>query len=381
VALLGSWLFGSPPLAPVGIALLVAGTGALAWRRLAARSVGLERRLGAARLVEGDELVVALRLTGRGRRWGRAVAHETVGGLGELRVPLVRGRGELRVPGVPRGRREVGPARVVLEDPLGLERAEAVAPSAGAVVVRPRVEVLESVFTDGGADGFGGLRARLRRPAGTELHSVRDYREGEPLRLVHWPTTARRGELTVLDLQDAPRDQVVVVLDGDPRGVAGAAGRTSFDEAVRVVASLVRASAARRRPVAVAGAGHGAEILCVTDLGVSWETLLDVLASVDPDEHRALSALLADPRLGPTRSAELVLVTCRPEALDVPAVRARPPGAVVLIDAPTYAGAAPSPAAAPLLRLSGEGTPVAVVRAGLDLATALRGDPGAARIA
>jgi hypothetical protein len=163
--------------------------------------------------------------------------------------------------------------------------------------------------------------------------------------------------------------------------VAGAAGRTSFDEAVRVVASLVRASAARRRPVAVAGAGHGAEILCVTDLGVSWETLLDVLASVDPDEHRALSALLADPRLGPTRSAELVLVTCRPEALDVPAVRARPPGAVVLIDAPTYAGAAPSPAAAPLLRLSGEGTPVAVVRAGLDLATALGGDPGAARIA
>jgi uncharacterized protein (DUF58 family) len=198
---------------------------------------------------------------------------------------------------------------------------------------------------------------------------------------VHWPTTARRGELTVLDLQDAPRDETVVVLDCDPRGVAGPIGRTSFDEAVRVVASLLRAGVRRRRPVALAGAGHGAELLRVTGLDASWEAALDALAAVEPDERRSLAPVLSDPRLAPTRSAELVLVTCRPEALDTGPATGRPLGGVVLVDAPTYAGAPASGSSTALLRVAGEGTPVAVVRAGLDLATALGGVSREARSA
>jgi uncharacterized protein (DUF58 family) len=379
VALAGSWLFGSLVLAPVAIGLLAAALGALLWRRAASRSLGLERRLTTERIVEGDELAIELRLTGGLARLGRAAAHETLGALGEIRVPLSRGRGTLRVTSAPRGRHTVGPARVLLEDPLGLERAEAVAAPAGAVIVRPRTVSLERIFTDGGSFGLDGSRARARRHVGTDLHGVREYREGEPLRLVHWPTTARRGELTVLDMQDAPRDETILVLDCDPRGVAGPIGARSFDEAVRAVASLARACVTRRRAVALVGVADGAA-LRVTAGDPSLEAALDALAAVEPDERRPLATLLSDPRLAPGRT-DVVVVTCRPEALDTAPAWSRPLGGVVLVDAPTYAGRQPSAPATALLRLVASGTPVAVLRAGEDLAAALGGEVPATRSA
>ena len=45
--------------------------------------------------------------------------------------------------------------------------------------------------------------------------SVREYERGESLRKVHWPTTARRGQLMVKELEDSPRDEIAVVLDAD----------------------------------------------------------------------------------------------------------------------------------------------------------------------
>ncbi len=75
---------------------------------------------------------------------------------------------------------------------------------------------------------------------------MREYVEGESLRKVHWPSTAHRGQLMVKELEDAPRDEVAVLLDGDAR--AGDAGE-------------LRHRGARRRldPAGAAcGAGAGA---------------------------------------------------------------------------------------------------------------------------
>lgn len=72
------------------------------------------------------------------------------------------------------------------------------------------------------------------------------------------------------------------------------------------------------------------------------------------------------------RVGEVVLVTPRQERrlLDTLAARAGL-RAVVVIDAPTYAGAAPSRADPGLLALAAQGVPVVVVRAGDDLRAAL----------
>src|SRR5207237_839309 len=80
---------------------------------------------------------------------------------------------------------------------------------------------LERLFSEAGRFARDGSRLLLRRPAGFDLHSVREYEQGESLRKVHWRSTAKRGQLMVKELEDSPRDEVAVVLDADPAAVVG----------------------------------------------------------------------------------------------------------------------------------------------------------------
>jgi uncharacterized protein (DUF58 family) len=379
--LAASWLFGSVAAAVAGTALLAAGLAARAWRRLVARGLTLERHLDAAPLVEGDTLRVELRVRRRLALLGSATARVPVGELGSFDVRLRGGAGSIEVAALPRGRHLVGPVGVVVEDPLVLEHVAASAAADLAVLVRPRPVVLERLFSDGSGHGLGGRRATIRRPSGLELHSLREYQEGEPLRAVHWPSTARRGKLMVRELEDAPRDEVVVVLDGDPAGVAGGRGASSYDEAVRVAASLVRAHAARGRRAVLVVTGATDTVYRLQRLDAEWEGALDVLAAARADATGHLAGALADPRGPAARAPELVVVTARPSQQVAERLLAARRGALVLIDAPTYAGAAPSAADPSLLRLAAGGVPVAVVRKGDDLVVALAGSVSGRRSA
>ncbi len=62
---------------------------------------------------------------------------------------------------------------------------------------------------------------------GDQIRGVRDYVQGDPLRLVHWPATARRGTVVVkeLDLPERPRLELVVDLRGPGEAAENAAER------------------------------------------------------------------------------------------------------------------------------------------------------------
>ena len=121
--------------------------------------------------------------------------------------------GDYVLPGLPRGRYRLDAARLVIEDPFGLERVERRLDAGGAMVVYPRVHDLDRLFSDGGAPGGTGRRLLLSRTSGYDLHSVREYQHGESLRRVDWKSTAKRGKLMVRELEDSPRDEACVVLD------------------------------------------------------------------------------------------------------------------------------------------------------------------------
>ena len=82
-----------------------------------------------------------------------------------------------------------------------------------------------------------GGRVLLRRTAGFDLHSVREYEQGESLRKVHWRTTARRGSSWSRSSRTCPHDEVAVLLDADKAAVVG----ESFDVQVRAAGSILRA--------------------------------------------------------------------------------------------------------------------------------------------
>ena len=96
---------------------------------------------------------------------------------------------------------------------------------------------------------FGTWGDGAPRPAavGDVVRGVRDYVPGDPVRRVHWPTTARRGDLVVKEVEEPGAPQLVVVLDLGGGGAAGeaAAARAAWyaHEALRRGYEVVLATA------------------------------------------------------------------------------------------------------------------------------------------
>jgi uncharacterized protein (DUF58 family) len=364
-----AWVFGSRALYPVGTGLVLAVVVAVGWVRLSSRPVRVSRHGVVRDLVEGDDVWIWLEV----RRTSAVppptlVAHEHPGSLGERRVELAPSWGghhsaRYQLTRVPRGRYAFDAVRLTIEDPFALARAELVQGEPQALVVYPRLVPLDRLFSEGGAHAQEGRRLLLQRPTGFELHSVRDYVHGDSLRKVHWRSTARRGQLMVKELEDAPRDEVAVLLDGDKSATVGG----TFDVAVRAAGSILKAHHRRGRRCALVVNSAARETQAVaTD--ANWRRALEILAGAEPTAHTPAYALLqADGGIA-ARSLELVVVTSR---VDVPLVdrlvqRALSRRGVSLV----YVEPAPGPQPQ-LLRLQAVGIPVAVVRAGEDLAAAL----------
>jgi uncharacterized protein (DUF58 family) len=129
-----------------------------------------------------------------------------------------------------RGRHALGPARLVVRDPLGICRREIIS-NACEVLVLPRVHPMSAAAT-GGLDGEVGARAAVPRGAG-EIDGLRPYRPGAPAARIHWPTVARSGELIEHRLTaDADQRPLVIVDAREPQS------GDALDRAVRAAASL-----------------------------------------------------------------------------------------------------------------------------------------------
>lgn len=374
-----AWVFGSPALVPVAAGLIAAVILAVAWVRLSLRSPALVRSWRERELLEGDEVAIELALEpGPGVALPTAAAEERIGRAGERHVELRRSQrrryvGSYRLLDLPRGRHEFAPVRVVVADPWRLAETAVTVDGRQALAVYPRLVELEALFLDGGGDAGDGRRLMLQRTAGFELYGVRDHQQGESLRRVHWPSTARRRALMVKELEDSPRNEVAVLLDGDPAGAVGEPPDSSFDVAVRAAGSILRAQVRRgRRSVLVLNA-HGRESQAVA-AEADWHRALELLAAVEPDARTPVSTLLAS-GVGPAaRALELVVVTSRPGPALVSRLLERALSrrhvALVHVEASSFAGRERPPEPG-LLRLQAAGVPVAVVRRGDDLAAAL----------
>jgi uncharacterized protein (DUF58 family) len=375
-------VFGSPALYPVAAGLVVAVPLAVAWVRITLRQPHVSRRWLHDDLIERDDVTIKLVLDREpGIPLPNVVAREQIGRLGEQEVEL-RSRGRGRHAGsyllrdVPRGRHRFAPVRLSIADPFGLAEAGLALEEPQALVVYPRLVELERLFFDGGAGPEHGRRLLLRRPVGFDLHSVRDYQQGESLRRVHWPSTARRGALMVKELEDSPRDEVAVLLDGDPAAVAGSPPTSSFDVAVRVAGSILQAQVQRGRRCVLVLNTAGRESQVVSSDGPEWQRALELLAAAEPDARGSAASVLQSTEGPAVRSLELVVVTSRIERplVDRLLERALTRRAVVLVyvEPESFAGAERwrEPA---LLRLQAAGVPLAVVRQGEDLVTALGG--------
>jgi uncharacterized protein (DUF58 family) len=132
------------------------------------------------------------------------------------------------------------------------------------------------------------LHERRRRGAGLDFYGLREYRSGDSLRHVHWPSTARGGRLLVREYEEQLASRIGIVIDAGER--VGKEPSTTFEDAVACAASLL---------VYALESGHPVQLLCD-----SQEGLRHLLDPARVDALDWLAALEADGRRGLARVAE-----------------------------------------------------------------------------
>lgn len=215
----------------------------------AARSrhqLGLVRRVGASVIEVGQAAIVTLDLSNVGRRTGLLLLEEqvpwTLGQRPRFLVGwLATGRSrhvQYSIQSDLRGRYEVGPLLVRASDPFGMLSMFRAFPRTTTVVVIPSVEALPSISPISAGAGVGDDRPRPFT-SGTEADSsVRDYRRGDDLRRVHWPSSARTGELMVRREEQPRQSRCTVFVDNRAIAHRGTGPDSSLERAVTIAASI-----------------------------------------------------------------------------------------------------------------------------------------------
>jgi uncharacterized protein (DUF58 family) len=189
-----------------------------------------------------------------------------------------------------RGRHPLGPLTVVLRDPFGLTNRFAEAGATGDIVVLPHIEPLTGGRPPGNGVGAEGEIPFMIALHGEDDQSIREYRDGDDLRRIHWPATARTGDLMVRQEDRPARRRAMILLDPRAGAHQGHGAASSFEWAVSAAASVV---------AHLAGLGYATHLICS-------ETVHDGQAAMTTDADHALD-VLAEAETGPELElAELV---------------------------------------------------------------------------
>jgi hypothetical protein len=174
-----------------------------------------------------------------------------------------------------RGRHTLGPLTVQLRDPFGLTTRFVEVGEPTELLALPRTDPLGTARPRGTGLGADGEIPHMVALHGEDDQSIREYRDGDDLRRIHWPATARTGELMVRQEDRPARRRVVVLLDARVEAHVGAGPGSSFEWAISAIASVV---------VHFTGLGYAVHLL-------TPQTLTDGHADVPIDAGTALQGL------------------------------------------------------------------------------------------
>ncbi|MFH1183508.1 MAG: DUF58 domain-containing protein [Chloroflexota bacterium] len=295
-----------------------------------------------------------------------------------------------------RGGFAVGPTRLVVADALGLFRVERRIPAERTLVVLPMVFPVSDFLQPPGLLPGGKVIQRRSLDITPHASGVRPYVPGDPMRRIHWPTTARRGQLIVKEFEQDPQAEVWIFLDAQKKVQAQAAYETpamplesmlftrkpkltlppsTLEYAISIAASLAHYFIAQKRSVGLVARDRGHAMIPAERSQRQETKILETLAFLEGNGDQSISALVSAhapllPKgssvllLTPTMSDDLVMVTD-----DLRRRRLRP--IVILMAAQTFGGQPGTERVADALRA--QGVPLQLIECGADLADALSG--------
>ena len=215
------------------------------WTRHAIRNIRMRRRLQTKWATVGDLIEEEFELVNTSRLPVLVIEiedHSELPGyqasvaesLGGLQTKRWRTRGTA-------GRRgffSLGPADLRVGDPFGFFTAERRDDRKIDVVVYPPISVMSDVEIPAGAM-VGTSRSSIRTHQVTsDAGGIREFQPGDPLKRIHWPSTARRDELLVKEFDLEPTASLWIALDLERSVQAGYGDESTEEYGVKIVSSL-----------------------------------------------------------------------------------------------------------------------------------------------
>ena len=268
------------------------------------------------RVTRGDAtaLEISVELDVPAPRWVSAVSSVTgersflpfSGSVGEVTWPIETSR---------RGEYLVGPTILEAGDPWGFRRRILAEREQTTVLVVPRVLPVREVL--GFAEAVEDLHGET---AGSDVfESLREYVVGDPMKTIHWRSSARAGKLMVKRLVDTTIPWLLVVLDVNARAYDKESvlfedfDAEAFEESVDTIASWAWYSCGSGQRVLVTTTSLGAGALDSQFMdGDAPSPLRALTAEVDVRNRDAALDLLAlvdpqpDSACGPNRVEALL---------------------------------------------------------------------------
>ncbi len=168
-------------------------------------------------------------------------------------------------------------------DPIGLVSGRAVKGPGGVLLVYPRYWSMDDFSVPAGRRYQpGGIPLSSSTGDAIEFVGTREYREGDPLRHIHWRSWARRGKPVVKEYQEEYFCRIALILDTFQRPKPRPEHVRGFEAAISVLASIADFYSRSEYIVDILAAGPEIyEVSSGRSLGY-LENVLDVLACLEP---------------------------------------------------------------------------------------------------
>jgi len=372
------------------------------WAQVSLRGLRVERRARSLRASVGDVFEEHFELSNNsrlGKLWVELFNGTNLQGSAGSRLLTMIGRRQKRTYIARtwltrRGGFRLGPTRLASGDPFGLFRVEQVIPALDSLVVLPMIYEIASFISPPGLLPGGQVIRRKALDVTPHASGVREYVPGDPMKRIHWASTARRGRLIVKEFEQDPQAEVWLFLDAQagvhaemPYQPPSASGDgwmfghrprfelppSTLEYAISASASLAHYFLGQRRAVGLVTAGRNFTVIPAERSERQEGKILETLAFIEAESDLSIAGLLAAQagQLPHGSSAILVTPTVFPALLaavdDLQRRSLRP--VVVLLMAGSFGGRNGSEALyASLLERN---TPVCRVYCGTDLSLEL----------
>ena len=208
-----------------------------------------------------------------------------------------------------RGLFNLGPTTLRSGDPLGLCSLELAHPNATVLLVVPPVLPLPAIeIAAGGRAGEGRHTRRAALETTVSVETVREYVSGDPLKAIHWPTSARRDSLYVRQFEHMPSSDWWIFLDLEQKAQVGSGFESTEEHGIILAASLAHRGLREGHSVGL--------VMCSPEL--TWiaprhssdhsMNILRSLALAKPGT-RPLADLLKDAQKSVRHGASLIIIT------------------------------------------------------------------------